>query len=138
MPAPGLSAVLALSRLRMLGTWAEERWEGMLQPDAHEMLARLPHLEGWEFESLGKEEYTGSVQVGGVGLLVLGLLMGSRCSGCAAQLGMAALHAWKLCVLRQHVSGSMFPVAFSGACMPGHATILHSVAVPCRWAMPSS
>lgn len=122
---PGLSAVLALSRLRMLGTWAEERWEGMLQPDAHEMLARLQHLEGWEFESLGKEEYTGSVQVGGVGLLVLGLLKGCRCSGCAAQLGMAALHAWKLCVLRQHV----LLLCSSFRCM--HAWARYDAALSC-------
>lgn len=121
---PGLSAVLALSRLRMLGTWEEERWDGMLQPDVHEMLARLQHLESWAFESLGKEEYTGSMQVGGLGLLVRGLRRAAVTAAELLSLGWpAASHAWRLRAVPVPLSLSIIWSIH----MPGRTTISHLI-----------
>ena len=44
---PELSALFPLSRLRQL-LWKEAREAGPLQVDLQQLLARLPHLEGYK------------------------------------------------------------------------------------------
>lgn len=48
---PELTAVYSLTQLRELEWQEEQREVGMMRPDVHQLLARLPHLEHWSLGS---------------------------------------------------------------------------------------
>ncbi|PRW39140.1 kinase domain [Chlorella sorokiniana] len=100
---PGLSAVLALSTLRTLDAWAEERWDGTLQPDVQQMLARLPHLTSWAFESENKEDVRGILQVGSALLLDCCASGYNRANGTVDKLQLGLIHEMQS--LQQLVAG---------------------------------